>query len=88
MVPAAQLRCSCNHKPCHKWDAYGYTRHFTFKCHKKYEEERLVDDAERQRLKDAKEVSAIIYLVAVAIEAVLLTSCAHLSSRACSSTSS
>ena len=30
------------------------TRHFTFKCHKKYEEERL-DDREATRLKDSKE---------------------------------
>lgn len=49
-----QLRCSCNHKPCDKWDAYGYTRHFGFKCHKKYEEERL-DDVEIARLREAKE---------------------------------
>lgn len=53
-IETGQLRCSCNHKPCDKWDAYGYTRHFGFKCHKKYEEERL-DDAEIARLKDAKE---------------------------------
>mmetsp|Transcript_30686 Transcript_30686/g.56229 ORF Transcript_30686/g.56229 Transcript_30686/m.56229 type:complete len:303 (-) Transcript_30686:123-1031(-) len=48
-----QLRCSCNHKPCDKWDQYGYTRHFSFKCHKKYEEERL-DEVEILRLRDAK----------------------------------
>jgi hypothetical protein len=48
------IRCSCNHKPSYKWDAYGYTRHFEFKCHKKYEEERL-DEVEAARLKDAKE---------------------------------
>ena len=33
---------------------YGYNRHFTFKCHKKYEEERL-DEVELGRLKAAKE---------------------------------
>ncbi len=53
-IDSGQLRCSCNHKPCDKWDAYGYTRHFGFKCHKKYEEERL-DDTEHARLKEAKE---------------------------------
>ena len=53
-LETGQLRCSCNHKPCDKWDAYGYTRHFSFKCHKKYEEERL-DDTEIQRLKDARD---------------------------------
>mmetsp|Transcript_27891 Transcript_27891/g.45272 ORF Transcript_27891/g.45272 Transcript_27891/m.45272 type:complete len:261 (-) Transcript_27891:209-991(-) len=52
-IDTNQLRCSCNHKPCDKWDAYGYTRHFEFKCHKKYEEERL-DDAEINRLREAK----------------------------------
>lgn len=49
------LRCSCNHKPSHKWDLYGYTRHFTFKCHKKYEETGMNDD-EVKRLVDAKEM--------------------------------
>ncbi|KAL3789938.1 hypothetical protein ACHAW5_005483 [Stephanodiscus triporus] len=53
-IESGQLRCSCNHKPCDKWDAYGYTRHFSFKCHHKYETERL-DDAEQARLKDARE---------------------------------
>jgi hypothetical protein len=53
-VESGQLRCSCNHKPCDKWDAYGYTRHFSFKCHVKYETERL-DDVEQARLKDARE---------------------------------
>jgi len=48
-----KLRCSCNHKPCDKWDAYGYSRHFSFKVHRKYEEERL-DDAEITRLREAK----------------------------------
>lgn len=52
-IETGQLRCSCNHKPCDKWDAYGYTRHFEFKCHKKYEEERL-DDTEIARLREAK----------------------------------
>jgi len=51
---ALEIRCSCNHKPCSKWDQYRYTRHFGFKCHKKYEEERL-DDGEIARLKEAKE---------------------------------
>lgn len=49
------VRCSCNHKPSHKWDLYGYTRHFTFKCHKKYEESAMNDD-EVKRLVDAKEM--------------------------------
>lgn len=53
-IESGQLRCSCNHKPCDKWDAYGYTRHFTFKCHRKYETERL-DEAEQARLKDARD---------------------------------
>jgi len=53
VVDTMQLRCSCNHKPCDKWDQYGYTRHFSFKCHKKYEEERL-DEVEILRLRDAK----------------------------------
>jgi hypothetical protein len=53
-IESGQLRCSCNHKPCHKWDAYGYTRHFTFKCHHRYETERL-NEAEQARLKDARE---------------------------------
>eukprot|EP00578_Thalassiosira_sp_NH16_P009954 CAMPEP_0181117036 /NCGR_PEP_ID=MMETSP1071-20121207/22276_1 /TAXON_ID=35127 /ORGANISM="Thalassiosira sp., Strain NH16" /LENGTH=245 /DNA_ID=CAMNT_0023201333 /DNA_START=79 /DNA_END=816 /DNA_ORIENTATION=+ len=52
-IETGQVRCSCNHKPCDKWEAYGYTRHFTFKCHKKYEEERL-DDAEIARLRESK----------------------------------
>ena len=52
-IETGQLRCSCNHKPCDKWDAYGYTRHFGFKCHKKYEEERL-DDNEIARLRETK----------------------------------
>ncbi|KAL7547587.1 hypothetical protein ACHAWF_010877 [Thalassiosira exigua] len=50
-----QLRCSCNHKPCHKWELYGYTRHFGFKVHRRYEAERL-DDVEIQRLRDCKEL--------------------------------
>jgi len=53
-IESGELRCSCNHKPCDKWDMYGYNRHFTFKCHKKYEEERL-DEHELARLKAAKE---------------------------------
>jgi len=53
-IESGQLRCSCNHKPCDKWDAYGYTRHFSFKCHLKYETERL-DEAEQARLKDARD---------------------------------
>ena len=53
-IETGQLRCSCNHKPCDKWDAYGYTRHFQFKCHKKYEDERL-DDVEITRLRECKE---------------------------------
>eukprot|EP00578_Thalassiosira_sp_NH16_P022692 CAMPEP_0181098876 /NCGR_PEP_ID=MMETSP1071-20121207/12362_1 /TAXON_ID=35127 /ORGANISM="Thalassiosira sp., Strain NH16" /LENGTH=267 /DNA_ID=CAMNT_0023181505 /DNA_START=40 /DNA_END=843 /DNA_ORIENTATION=- len=53
-IETGQLRCSCNHKPSDKWDAYGYTRHFAFKCHKKYESERL-DDGEIARLREAKE---------------------------------
>mmetsp|Transcript_8616 Transcript_8616/g.14972 ORF Transcript_8616/g.14972 Transcript_8616/m.14972 type:complete len:299 (-) Transcript_8616:205-1101(-) len=52
-METGQLRCSCNHKKCDKWDAYGYTRHFSFKVHKKYEAERL-DDSEIARLRDAK----------------------------------
>lgn len=52
-IETGQLRCSCNHKPCDKLDAYGYTRHFEFKCHKRYEEERL-DDVELNRLREAK----------------------------------
>jgi len=47
------LRCSCNHKARDNWDAHGYTRHFAFKCHVKYEAERL-DDAEIARLMEAK----------------------------------
>lgn len=53
-IETGQLRCSCNHKPCDKWDAYGYTRHFTFKCHVKYETERL-DETETNRLRECKE---------------------------------
>ena len=53
-IESGHLRCSCNHKPCDKWDSYGYTRHFTFKCHRKYETERL-DEAEMTRLKDARD---------------------------------
>ncbi|KAL7494953.1 hypothetical protein ACHAWT_003557 [Skeletonema menzelii] len=49
------LRCSCNHKPSHKWDLYGYTRHFTFKCHKKYEET-MMNEEEVKRLVEAKEM--------------------------------
>eukprot|EP00581_Thalassiosira_minuscula_P008770 CAMPEP_0183701946 /NCGR_PEP_ID=MMETSP0737-20130205/188_1 /TAXON_ID=385413 /ORGANISM="Thalassiosira miniscula, Strain CCMP1093" /LENGTH=305 /DNA_ID=CAMNT_0025928457 /DNA_START=21 /DNA_END=935 /DNA_ORIENTATION=- len=52
-IETGQLRCSCNHKPCDKWDAYGYTRHFSFKCHKKYEANRL-DEKEMLRLREAK----------------------------------
>jgi hypothetical protein len=51
---SGSLRCSCNHKPSHKWDLYGYTRHFTFKCHKKYEET-MMNEEEVKRLVDAKE---------------------------------
>ncbi|KAL7430891.1 hypothetical protein ACHAXH_006783 [Discostella pseudostelligera] len=54
LFSAGIIRCSCNHKPTYKWDAYGYTRHFEFKCHLKYEEERL-DEAEATRLKESKE---------------------------------
>lgn len=50
-----ELRTSSNHKRCDKWDMYGYTRHFTFKVYKKYEAERLHDEAEQRRLLDAKE---------------------------------
>eukprot|EP00574_Skeletonema_japonicum_P004333 CAMPEP_0201713606 /NCGR_PEP_ID=MMETSP0593-20130828/384_1 /ASSEMBLY_ACC=CAM_ASM_000672 /TAXON_ID=267983 /ORGANISM="Skeletonema japonicum, Strain CCMP2506" /LENGTH=218 /DNA_ID=CAMNT_0048202779 /DNA_START=155 /DNA_END=811 /DNA_ORIENTATION=- len=49
------LRCSCNHKPSHKWDLYGYTRHFTFKCHKKYEET-MMNEEEVKRLVEAKDI--------------------------------
>ena len=49
------LRCSCNHKPSHKWDLYGYTRHFTFKCHKKYEET-MMNEEEVKRLVEAKDM--------------------------------
>ena len=41
-----------SHTHTDKWDAYGYNRHFTFKCHKKYEEERL-NETEANRLKEA-----------------------------------
>ncbi|KAL3758000.1 hypothetical protein ACHAWU_001392 [Discostella pseudostelligera] len=54
LFSAGIIRCSCNHKPTYKWDAYGYSRHFEFKCHLKYEEERL-DEAEATRLKESKE---------------------------------
>ena len=49
-----ELRCSCNHKCCDKWDAYGYSRHFTFKCHLKYMEKHL-DEVEMTRLKVARD---------------------------------
>ena len=49
-----ELRCSCNHKCCDKWDAYGYSRHFTFKCHLKYVNEQL-DEVEMTRLKVARD---------------------------------
>ena len=49
-----ELRCSCNHKCCDKWDAYGYSRHFTFKCHLKYVNEHL-DEVEMTRLKVARD---------------------------------
>ncbi|KAL7544397.1 hypothetical protein ACHAWF_007780 [Thalassiosira exigua] len=52
-VDTGRLKCSCNHKPCDRWDQYGYTRHFAFKCHRRYEAERL-DDHELHRLREAK----------------------------------
>jgi len=61
-IESNQLRCSCNHKVCDKWDAYGYSRHFGFKCHKKYEDERL-DDVEINRLREAKETYVRIHPV-------------------------
>jgi len=48
-----QLRCSCNHKACDNWASYSFTRHFGFKCHKKYEAERL-DNYETARLREAR----------------------------------
>ncbi len=54
LFPNGIIRCSCNHKPTYKWDAYGYARHFEFKCHKKYEQERL-DDIEATRLRESNE---------------------------------
>ena len=54
-IESGQLRCSCHHKPCDKWDHKYYRRHFRSKCHKKYEETRL-DDKEIQRLREAKAI--------------------------------